>query len=107
MCPGPAGPAGGKQVIAGTGCESTRETIRLSRLSVEAGAHAVLVLTPHYYKLSDKRMDKALRMFDDPSVKRLLEDKGDIDYPASLSSSVLKLVPKLAQFSPELIESLL
>lgn len=60
-----------------------------------------------FVALSDKRMDKALRMFDDPSVKRLLEDKGDIDYPASLSSSVLKLVPKLAQFSPELIESLL
>jgi geranylgeranyl reductase family protein len=60
-----------------------------------------------FVALSDKRMDKALRMFDDPSVRRLLEDRGDIDYPASLSSSVLKMVPKLAQFSPELIESLL
>jgi 4-hydroxy-2-oxoglutarate aldolase len=51
----------GKQVIAGTGCESTRETIRLSRLSVEAGAHAVLVVTPHYYKLPDKRMEAYFR----------------------------------------------
>lgn len=53
--------APGKQVIAGTGCESTRETIRLSCLSAEAGAHAVLVLTPHYYKLSDKRMEAYFR----------------------------------------------
>lgn len=60
-----------------------------------------------FVALSDKRMDKAMRLFDDPSVKSLLQDRGDIDYPASLSSSVLKLVPKLAQFSPELIESLL
>ena len=36
-------------VIAGTGCESTRQTIALSRLASDAGADAVLVLTPHYY----------------------------------------------------------
>ncbi len=50
-----------KQVIAGAGCESTRETVRLCCLSAEAGAHAVLVLTPHYYKLSDKRMEAYFR----------------------------------------------
>ncbi len=53
--------APGKQVIAGTGCESTRETIRLSRLAAEAGAQAALVVTPHYYKLSDKRMEAFFR----------------------------------------------
>jgi 4-hydroxy-2-oxoglutarate aldolase len=37
-------------VIAGTGCETTRETIRLSRQAAELGADACLVLTPHYYK---------------------------------------------------------
>ena len=36
-------------VIAGTGCESTRETIELTRDCAEAGAHAALVVTPHYY----------------------------------------------------------
>jgi len=36
-------------LIAGTGCESTRQTIRLSRQAADAGADAVLVLTPHYY----------------------------------------------------------
>ena len=38
-----------KLIIAGTGSESTRQTIALSRLAAEAGADAVLVLTPHYY----------------------------------------------------------
>ncbi len=43
-----AGP--GKQVIAGTSAESTRETIRLSRSAADLGVDAVLVLPPHYYK---------------------------------------------------------
>ena len=38
-----------KLMIAGTGCESTRQTIRLSCQAADAGADAVLVLTPHYY----------------------------------------------------------
>ncbi len=57
--------------------------------------------------LTDKKMDKALRIFGEPSVKCLIEDRGDIDYPSALSSPVLKLAPKLVQFSPELIKSLL
>jgi 4-hydroxy-2-oxoglutarate aldolase len=42
-------------VIAGTGCESTRETIRLTADCAAAGAHAALVVTPHYFgaKMSD------------------------------------------------------
>lgn len=39
-----------KKVIAGTGCESTRDTIALCIEAAEAGTHAVLVLPPHYYK---------------------------------------------------------
>jgi digeranylgeranylglycerophospholipid reductase len=60
-----------------------------------------------FLNLTDKKLDKALRIFDEPEVHRLLEQQGDIDYPASLSSAVLKLAPKLAQFSPQIIESLL
>ncbi|MCX5819087.1 MAG: dihydrodipicolinate synthase family protein [Deltaproteobacteria bacterium] len=41
---------GKKPVIAGTGAESTAETIRLNRKATEAGADAVLVVTPNYYK---------------------------------------------------------
>jgi len=43
-------------VIVGSGCESTRETIRLTNDCAELGAHAALVVTPHYY---GGKMDKA------------------------------------------------
>ncbi len=40
----------GKLMIAGTGGQSTRETIRLSKMAAGRGADAVLVLNPYYYK---------------------------------------------------------
>jgi len=39
----------GKLLVAGAGCESTRQTIALTRLAAGAGADAALVVTPHYY----------------------------------------------------------
>ena len=36
-------------IIAGTGCESTAETLRLTEDCAKLGAHAALVVTPHYY----------------------------------------------------------
>jgi 4-hydroxy-2-oxoglutarate aldolase len=39
----------GKLMIAGTGLESTRATIALTRQAAAAGADAALVVTPHYY----------------------------------------------------------
>ncbi|MBE0675338.1 MAG: dihydrodipicolinate synthase family protein [Bacteroidales bacterium] len=39
-----------KVMLAGTGSESTRETIRLTTAAAHAGADAVLVLNPSYYK---------------------------------------------------------
>jgi 4-hydroxy-2-oxoglutarate aldolase len=39
----------GKLMIAGAGCESTRETIKLSCKAAKAGADEVLLVTPHYY----------------------------------------------------------
>ena len=39
----------GKLMIAGTGCESTAQTITLTRQAADAGADAALVLTPHYF----------------------------------------------------------
>ena len=38
-----------KLMIAGAGNESTRETIKLSCRAAEAGADAVLLVTPHYF----------------------------------------------------------
>lgn len=40
----------GKLMLAGTGCESTRETVVLTREAAKAGADAALVLNPFYYK---------------------------------------------------------
>ncbi|MDD3825404.1 MAG: dihydrodipicolinate synthase family protein [Anaerolineae bacterium] len=37
-------------MVAGTGCQSTRETITLTRRAADAGADAALVWTPHYFK---------------------------------------------------------
>lgn len=39
-----------KSVIAGTGCESFRETVELTKKCADAGAAVALVVTPHYYK---------------------------------------------------------
>ncbi|MFC2046111.1 dihydrodipicolinate synthase family protein [Chloroflexota bacterium] len=36
-------------MIAGTGCESTRGTVEVTRLAAQAGVDAALVVTPHYY----------------------------------------------------------
>jgi len=37
-------------LIVGTGCQSTRQTIALSKRAADVGADAVLVLPPHYYR---------------------------------------------------------
>jgi 4-hydroxy-2-oxoglutarate aldolase len=44
-----------KIIIAGTGSESIKETIRLSNIAAQGGANYVLILTPSYYK---SNMDK-------------------------------------------------
>lgn len=41
--------ASGMKVIAGTGCESTWQTIQLTNACAKRGAHAALVVTPFYY----------------------------------------------------------
>ena len=41
--------------IAGTGCESTGETLELTEEAASLGAHAAMVVTPHYYR---PRMDR-------------------------------------------------
>ena len=42
-------------VIAGTGCESTHETIQLTNDCAKLGADAALVVTPHYLWRPDDR----------------------------------------------------
>src|SRR6185295_20111760 len=40
----------GRTLLAGTGLESTRATIALTRAAADLGVDAALVLTPSYYK---------------------------------------------------------
>jgi len=51
--------AGDKPLLAGAGLESTRGTIALTRKAADAGADAVLVLSPFYFKA--RMTDEALR----------------------------------------------
>ena len=46
--------ASGRLFIAGCGSESTAETLELTEKAATAGAHAAMIVTPHYYK---PRMD--------------------------------------------------
>jgi 4-hydroxy-2-oxoglutarate aldolase len=48
--------APGKVFVAGTGAESARSTIALTKQAAELGAHAAMVVTPNYYK---PKMDSA------------------------------------------------
>jgi len=50
--------AKGRTLLAGTGLESTRETIRFTNLVADLGVHAALILTPHFY--GGQMDDKAL-----------------------------------------------
>jgi 4-hydroxy-2-oxoglutarate aldolase len=59
---------GKKPVIAGTGAESTAETIRLNDKAAEAGAEAVLIVTPNYYKGE----------MTDPVLARFYRDVADV-----------------------------
>jgi 4-hydroxy-2-oxoglutarate aldolase len=52
-----------RPLLVGTGLEGTRATIALTRKAADAGADAVLVLTPHYYK-SRMTMDALRRHFE-------------------------------------------
>lgn len=40
----------GRLVLAGSGCESTQETVTMTRAMAEAGADVAVVITPCYYK---------------------------------------------------------
>ena len=59
----------GKIVIAGTGCESLKETSALTKACADAGADAALVVTPNYYKkdMTDAALEKFLSMVADAS----------------------------------------
>jgi 4-hydroxy-2-oxoglutarate aldolase len=61
-------------VIAGTGCESTEETIALTNDCAKLGAHAALVITPHYFggKMSEAALNHHFTVVADNSAIPIL-----------------------------------
>ncbi|MEA1886104.1 MAG: dihydrodipicolinate synthase family protein [Bacteroidota bacterium] len=57
-----------KIMIAGTGAQSTRETIHLSLMAADSGADAVLVLNPSYYK-GQMNSDALIQFYHDVAEK--------------------------------------
>jgi 4-hydroxy-2-oxoglutarate aldolase len=49
-----------KSVLAGTGCESLKETVELTKEAADLGADAALVINPSYYKrdMNDSTLEK-------------------------------------------------
>jgi len=58
-------------------------------------------------RLSDKKMDSAVEMLSDPIVTKILQQSGDIDAPAELASAIMTKMPKVIQFAPALLRSLI
>jgi len=54
----------GRILLAGTGCQSTRETISLTRAAAAEGAKAVLVINPSYYR-GNMNQDELVRHYFD------------------------------------------
>jgi len=87
---------GKKPVVAGTGAESTAETIRLNEKAAEAGTDAVLVVTPNYYK--GEMTDQVLaRFFTDvadasplPVILYNMPRNTGINIPAKLTAELAK-----------------
>jgi 4-hydroxy-2-oxoglutarate aldolase len=52
-----------KILIAGTGAESVRESVKMSNRTAELGYKAALVLTPHYYRAIMSRPESQLLFF--------------------------------------------
>ena len=96
--------AGGKPVIAGTGAESTKKAIELTRNAQEAGATACLIVTPYFLHPSDKgiyqhyreiaqAVDLPIILYNIPQVvnaylpRRVVEDLADIPNVVGLKDS--------------------
>lgn len=62
----------GKLIMAGTGMESTRETIALTNKAAQAGADCALILTPNYY---------GSQMGDEAQIQFFTEVADNVDIP--------------------------
>ena len=79
-----------KAILAGTGCESLKETIELTKAAADAGADAALVINPCYYKrdMHDAALEKFYVALADvspiPVMIYNMPGNSGINLPASL-----------------------
>ena len=59
-----------------------------------------------FVRLNDKKLDAAGKLISKPDVMAILQS-GDIDRPTELAPAVLRSVPSLLRFSPQILGSLL
>ena len=81
----------GKRVIAGTGCESLKETVELTKECADVGAEVALVVTPNYYKrdMNEGALEKFCTMLADvspiPVMIYNMPGNAGINVPSSLT----------------------
>lgn len=81
----------GKRVIAGTGCESLKETVELTKECAGVGAEVALVVTPNYYKrdMNEAALEKFFTMLADaspiPVMLYNMPGNAGINIPSSLT----------------------
>jgi geranylgeranyl reductase family protein len=52
-----------------------------------------------FQSFTDEKMEEAFKLLDNPRILRLIEDKGDIDYPSKLALPIVRKEPKLLKFA--------
>jgi flavin-dependent dehydrogenase len=65
-----------------------------------------LLIRKVFVNMSDKKLDEVGRLLDRDDAKVVLAT-GDIDYPSKIASPLLRTVPSLIKFSPQVIGSLI
>ena len=59
-----------------------------------------------FQKFSDKDLDALIDSLRKEKIKKIIADKGDIDYPSTVAKAVLKSSPKLLKFAGPLIKNI-
>jgi len=59
-----------------------------------------------FLRMNDRKLDEVGKILKKPEVRELLSS-GDIDHPSLLAPKVLRLVPSLVRFSPQILGSFL
>lgn len=57
-----------------------------------------------FNNLSDKRLDKYIKRFDNPKIIEIINKYGDIDYPSKLARPLIKKLPTLLKLIPNAIK---